>query len=235
MATAPENLPGSESGACREMDAWRNWGSPSRSHAVSSGSKAGMPSDRDASMGGGLARSTKEAGQCPQREGAEQNSLFGESNTAAPEADKPVSTKLAGLVARARKEARLTNVVQYVDEELLRLAFRSLRKRAAPGVDGQSYEEYAANVDQNLNDLHARLKSGRYQAPVIRRVRIPKANGKLRALGITTIEDRVVQKAVAWVLSAVFEQDFLDSSHGFRPNRSPHTALHRLRDGMMQH
>src|SRR5260221_6147164 len=235
MATALENLPGSESGASRETDAWRNWGSPSRSHAVSSGSKAGMPSDRDASMGGGLARSTKEAGQCPQREGAEQNSLFGESNTAAPEAEPTVSTKLAGLVARARKEARLTNVVQYVDEELLRLAFRSLRKRAAPGVDGQSYEEYAANVDQNLKDLHARLKSGRYQAPVIRRVRIPKANGKLRALGITTIEDRVVQKAVAWILSAVFEQDFLDSSHGFRPNRSAHTALHRLRNGMMQH
>src|ERR1700716_2177949 len=186
-------------------------------------------------MGGGSARSTKEAGQCPQREGAEQNSLFGESNTAAPEADKTVSTKLAGLVARARKEAHLTNVVQYVDEELLRLAFRSLRKQAAPGVDGQSYEEYAANVDQNLNDLHARLTTGRYQAPVIRRVYIPKANGKLRALGITTIEDRVVQKAVAWVLSAVFEQDFLDSSRGFRPNRSPHTALHRLRDGMMQH
>jgi hypothetical protein len=145
-----------------------------------------MPSDRDASVGGGLARSTKEAGQCPQREGAEQNSLFGESNTAAPEADKSVSTKLAGLVARAKKEVRLTNVVHYVDEELLRLAFRSLRKRAAPGVDGQSYEEYAANVDQNLKDLHARLKSGRYQAPVIRRVRIPKANGKLSARHVIT-------------------------------------------------
>jgi RNA-directed DNA polymerase len=202
---------------------------------VSSGSKAVTPSNRHASVGGGVARSTEEAGQRPRRKGATQDSLFGESNTAAPEADPTVSTKLAELVARARKETRLTNVVQYVDEELLRLAFRSLRKNAAPGVDGQSYEDYAASVDENLKDLHARLTTGRYQAPVIRRVYIPKANGKLRALGITTIEDRVVQKAVAWVLSAVFEQDFLDCSHGFRPNRSPHTALHRLRQGIMQH
>ena len=96
----------------------------------------------------------REAGQCPRREGAEQNSLFDESNTAAPEADPTVSTKLAGLAARARKEARLTNVVQYVDEELLRLAFRSLRKQAAPGVDGQSYEDYAASLDENLWDLY---------------------------------------------------------------------------------
>jgi RNA-directed DNA polymerase len=155
--------------------------------------------------------------------------------TRAPEADKSVSTKLAGIVARARKETRLTNVVQYVDEELQRLAFGSLRKQGAPGVDGQSYADYAANLDQNLNDLYARLKSGRYQAPVIRRVYIPKANGKLRALGITTIEDRVVQKAVAWALSAVFEQHFLDCSYGFRPNHSAHGALHRLREGMMQH
>ena len=146
-----------------------------------------------------------------------------------------MSTKLAGLVARAKKEARLTNVVQYVDEELLRLAFRSLRKQAAAGVDGQSYEDYAADLDQNLRDLHARLKSGRYQAPVIRRVYIPKGNGKRRPLGISTIEDRVVQKAVAWVLSAVFEQDFLGLLPRVPPGRSPHTALHRLREGMMRH
>jgi RNA-directed DNA polymerase len=202
---------------------------------VSSGSEEVILSDRHASVGGGSARSTEDAGQRPRREGAEQISLLDEGHTAAPEADKTVSTKLAGLVARARKETRLTNVVQYVDEELLRLAFGSLRKQAAPGVDGQRYEDYAANLDENLRDVHARLTTGRYKAPVIRRVYIPKANGKLRALGITTIEDRVVQKAVAWVLSVVFEQDFLDCSYGFRPNRSAHGALHRLREGMMQH
>src|SRR5207247_4557281 len=134
--------------------------------------------------------------QCPQREGAEKNSFFGASNTAAPEADNTVSTKLAGLVARAKKEVRLTNVVQYVDEELLRLAFRSLRKQAAPGVDGQSYEEYAVNLDRNLKDVHARLTTGRYQAPVIRRVYIPKGNEKRRPIGISTVEDCTVQKAV---------------------------------------
>src|SRR6266700_7327905 len=199
---------------------------------MSSGSKARMPSDCHGLKGGGSACSTEEAGQCPWREEAEQDSLLDEGYTAAPEAEPTVSTKLAELVARARKEKCLTNVIQFVDEELLRLAFRSLRKQAAPGVDGQSYEDYAVNLDQRLRDVYAQLKSGRYQAPVIRRVYIPKANGKLRALGISTIEDRVVQKAVAWVLSAVFEQDFLECSQGFRPKRSPHTALHRLREGM---
>jgi group II intron reverse transcriptase/maturase len=202
---------------------------------MSSGSKARLPSDRNVSWGGGVARSTEEAGQCPQREGAAQGNTLDEGNTAAPAAESTVSTKLAGLVARARKEARLTNVMQFVDEELLRLAFRSLRKAAAPGVDGQRYEDYAAQLDEHLGELYDRLKTGRYRAPAVRRVYIPKANGGQRPLGITTVEDRVVQKAVAWVLEAVYEQDFLDCSHGFRPARSPHTALHRLREGMMQH
>lgn len=213
----------------------RNLGSPWGSQEMSSGSEAAKSSDRDVLMGSGSARSTGDAGQCPWREGAEQDSLSGKRHTAAPEAETPVFTKLARLVALARKEARLTNVVQYVDEELLRMAVRSLRKRAAPGVDGQSYEDYEANLEQNLRDLYARLKSGRYWAPAIRRVYIPKADGKRRPIGITTIEDRVVQKAVAWVLSAIYEQDFLECSHGFRPRRSPHTALYRLREGMMRH
>jgi retron-type reverse transcriptase len=202
---------------------------------MSSGSKARMTSDRHGLEVGRSARSTEEAGQCPPRKGAEQGSLLDEGYTAAPEAEPTVSTKLAELVARARREARLTNVVQFVDEELLRLAFRSLRKQAAPGVDGQSYADYAVNLDQKVRELHTRLKSGRYQAPVIRRVYIPKPNGRRRPIGISTIEDRVVQKAVAWVLGAVFEQDFLECSHGFRPNRSPHTALHRMREGMRLH
>src|SRR6266508_5507961 len=235
MATAPETLPGSESVACRETDRWRNGGRPWGSHMMSSGSEPWKTSDRHGPTVGRSARSTEEAGQCPPRKGAEQDSLLDEGYTAAPEADSTVSTKLAGLVARARKEARLTNVVQFVDEELLRLAFRSLRKQAAPGIDGQSYEDYAVNLGQKLRELHTRLKNGCYQAPVIRRVYVPKPNGKRRPIGISTIEDRMVQKAVAWVLSAVFEQDFLECSHGFRPNRSPHTALHRMREGMRLH
>src|SRR6266446_3030138 len=235
MATALETLPGSESTACRDKDGWRNWGSPWGSRQMSSGSKARAPSDRHDPTGGGSAGSTKEAGQCPRRKAAEQDSALDEGYTAAPEAEPTVATKLAELAARARRERTLTNVIQFVDEELLRLAFRSLRKQAAPGVDGQSYEEYAANLNQNLKDVHARLTTGRYKAPVIRRVYIPKGNGKRRPIGISTVEDRTVQKAAAWVLSAVFEQDFLECSHGFRPARSAHTALHRLRDGMQEH
>src|SRR3989442_3666681 len=202
---------------------------------MSSGGKARARSDRHDPTGGGSAGSTKEAGQCPRRKAAEQDSALDEGYTAAPEAELTVATKLVELAARARRERTLTNVIQFVDEELLRLAFRSLRKQAAPGVAGQSYEAYAVKLDQNLKDVHARLTTGRYKAPVIRRVYIPKGNGKRRPIGISTVEDRTVQKAVAWVLSAVFEQDFLDCSHGFRPTRSAHTALHRLREGMREH
>ena len=202
---------------------------------MSSGRKAATPSNRDASRGGGAARSTGEAGQRPWREGAAQGNVPDEGSTAAPEADTSVFPQLAGLVARARKEACLTNVMGFVDEELLRQAFASLRKQAAPGVDGQRYADYAAQLDANLRDLYDRLKTGRYVAPAVRRVSIPKASGGQRPLGITTVEDRVVQKAVAWVLGAVYEQDFLDCSHGFRPQRSAHTALRQLREGMLQH
>ena len=154
---------------------------------MSSGSEAAVTSDHDGLRGGGSARSTDEAGQRLRRKGAEQDSLFDEGYTAAPEGEITVSTKLAELGQRARREARLTNVIQFVDEELLRAAFRSMRKQAAPGVDGQRYEDYAANLPRNLRDLYARLKGGRYQAPVIRRVYIPKPNCMRRPIGIRKV------------------------------------------------
>lgn len=209
-------------------------GKPTVVSEMSSGSEARGLSNRHAAEGGGLARSTGEAGQRPWREGAGQGSLPDGSNTAAPEADKAVYTKLGGLVERAQKEVKLTNVIQYLDEELLHLAFKSLRKQAAPGIDGQSYAEYAERLEENIQGLHGRLKSGRYRAPAVRRAYIAKATGGRRPLGISTVEDRMVQKAVAWLLSAVFEQDFLECSHGFRPRRSAHTALKRLREGILR-
>src|SRR5258707_15822099 len=115
MATAPENLPGSKRGACREKGGWRNWRSPPRSHRmVSSGSEAVMPSNRHVSVGGGVARSTREAGERPRGGGGTQDSLFGGSKTGAPQGDPTVSTQIARLGARARKEGRLTHVVQYM-------------------------------------------------------------------------------------------------------------------------
>jgi RNA-directed DNA polymerase len=159
-------------------------------------------------------------------------SASGERRTPSPEGEGRVFQLLAGLVERARKEARLTNVMGLVDEELLSLALDSLRHDAAAGIDGETWSEYATTRGERIRELHERLRSGRYRAPTIRRVRIPKADGGSRSLGITTIEDRMVQKAVAWVLSAVYEQDFLECSYGFRPGRKAHDALHRITEAL---
>ena len=147
----------------------------------------GSTDQRGNGLSQSLTSSSARAEDTNKIQGGAQSKLFDEGTTAAPEADLPVSPKLAELGQRARREARLTNVIQFVDEEFLRLAFRSLRKQAAPGVDGQRYEDYAANLPRNLRDLYARLKSGRYRAPVIRRVYIPKPNGKRRPIGISTV------------------------------------------------
>lgn len=125
---------------------------------------------------------------------------------------------------------RFTSLAHLMDEEFLKLAWQRVRKDGAVGVDQQSAKDYAANLDANLSGLRERLRSGRYKAPPVRRVWIPKDGGKLRPLGIPTIEDKLVQRAVAMILEAVHEQDFLDCSHGFRPKRSAHVALQQLQD-----
>ena len=104
-------------------------------------------------------------------------------------------------------------------------AFRGLRKKASAGVDGVTYGEYERDIAGNLQTLHERLKNGQYQAQPLRRVYIPKENGKQRPISIPALEDKIVQKATVEILNAIYEQDFLDCSYGFRPGRGQHQAL----------
>jgi len=143
----------------------------------------------------------------------------------------PVSTRLQRIaeLARSAPEMAFTTLHHYIDLELLREAYRRTRKDGAVGVDGQTAETYAATLEENLQSLLNRFKSGTYKAPPVRRVHIPKGEGtKTRPIGIPTFEDKVLQRAVAMVLEAIYEQDFLDCSYGFRPQRSAHQALEFL-------
>ena len=140
-------------------------------------------------------------------------------------------------ITRMAKESpglRFRTLAHYITPELLRLAASRTRKDAAPGIDGQSGASYLGNLDGNVQDLWQRLREGRYRAPPVRRVDIPKGDGKTRPLGIPTFEDKVAQRAALMVLESIYEQDFLPCSFGFRPGRSAHDALHELRDGLMR-
>jgi RNA-directed DNA polymerase len=143
-----------------------------------------------------------------------------------------ISTKLEQIAKLAKQmpSARLRTLAHHIDIEWLHEANRRVRKDGAVGVDGQTAEEYAKELGRNLQTLLDRAKSGdHYRAPPVRRVYIPKGDGtKTRPIGIPTFEDKVLQKAVAMVLEAVYEQDFRDCSYGFRPGRGAHDALRAL-------
>ena len=134
---------------------------------------------------------------------------------------------------RNRKE-RFTALYHHIcDPETLRRAFLSLKRDAAPGIDGRTWRAYGENLEGNLQDLSGRLKRGAYRAKPVRRVYIPKGDGGQRPIGVTTVEDKVVQRAAVEVLNAVYETDFVGFSYGFRPKRSPHNALDALWVGLM--
>jgi group II intron reverse transcriptase/maturase len=135
-------------------------------------------------------------------------------------------------VARRDKEARFTALLHHVSLDRLRAAYWAIRPRAAPGVDGVTWVAYGQALDVSLQDLHERVHSGAYQARPSRRAYIPKADGRQRPLGIATLEDKIVQRAVVEVLNAIYEVDFLGFSYGFRPRRSPHHALDALTAGI---
>jgi RNA-directed DNA polymerase len=150
------------------------------------------------------------------------------SGTPSPE---PMSTGCQRIAELARQAPQMsfTSLAHHIDLRLLYDAYQRTRKDGAVGVDGQTAEDYAANLMDNLQGLLDRAKSGTYRAPPVRRVHIPKGTGsETRPIGIPTFEDKVLQRAVVMVLEAIYEQDFLDCSYGFRPGRSAHQALATL-------
>jgi group II intron reverse transcriptase/maturase len=146
---------------------------------------------------------------------------------------KPMSvlTKQQRIARLAKQSPQMgfTSLNHYLDEEWMKEAFKSIRKKSSPGSDGVTVEEYGRDLEDNIADLLERAKSGRYFAPPVKRKRIPKGNGKeTRPIGMPTTEDKVLQRAVTMVLEPIYEQDFLECSKGFRPGRSAHQALKDL-------
>jgi len=160
----------------------------------------------------------------------ERNALRTQGRGGAPSALERVRQ-----VARADRKQRFTALLHHIyDVERLRAAYLAMRKGAAAGVDGQTWEHYGKALEANLQDLAHRLKRGAYRARPVRRVYIPKVGkpGELRPLGVPALEDKIVQRATGEVLNAIYEQDFLGFSYGFRPGRSPHQALDALAVGI---
>jgi RNA-directed DNA polymerase len=147
-----------------------------------------------------------------------------------------MSPELQKVVARAREhpKERILSLAHRIDVPALERAFHRLREDAAVGVDGVTKAEYGKDLERNLQNLHQRLKSRRWRHQPIRRVHIPKEKGKTRPIGISCLEDKIVQGAVREVLEAIYEQDFLDYSYGFRPGRSAHDALRALNRAVHQ-
>jgi RNA-directed DNA polymerase len=155
--------------------------------------------------------------------------------TGTPVSDS-VSTRLQRIAELAREapERAFLSLARHIDTEFLAQAFRRTRKDGATGVDGQTGEAYEEQLEENLRSLLDRFKPGRYKAPPVRRSYVPKGDGRQRPIGIPTFEDKVLQRAVTMVLEAVYEQEFLDCSYGYRPNRSAHEALEDLWQGLMK-
>ena len=151
---------------------------------------------------------------------AARNALRAQDREGAPTALQRIGSK-----AKRRTKERFTNLLGHIKVPLLREAYHRLRKRAATGVDGVTWEEYGERLDERLLDLQDRVHRGSYHPQPVRRVHIPKGDGRTRPLGIIALEDKIVQQAVRMVLEPIYEADFIGFSNGFRPKRCPHKAL----------
>jgi RNA-directed DNA polymerase len=169
-----------------------------------------------------------EAEPVERREGTKGNA--GQQSTGRAQSRETVSQALERIrqAARQGKKERFTALLHHVSVDLLRQAFFEIKKDAAPGVDGLTRQDYEADLERRLEDLHARVHRGAYRALPSRRVYIPKPDGRQRPLAVAALEDKIVQRATAAVLNAIYEEDFLGFSYGFRPGRGPHDALDAL-------
>jgi RNA-directed DNA polymerase len=185
---------------------------------VKSPNKAGQPA-AEAVEERGLAK-----GNLPQ-----QNAPRTQRRQGAPSALERVR-----LAATQDRKMRFTALLHHIyDLDTLRTAYRALKREAAAGVDGETWRHYGERLEENLRDLAERVKRGAYRAKPVRRVYIPKADGRQRPLGVTALEDKLLQRATVEVLNAIYETDFLGFSYGFRPGRSPHRALDALYAGLL--
>ena len=136
------------------------------------------------------------------------------------------------IAARQRKKEKFTALLHHISVETLEVAFYALKRKAVPGVDGVTWQEYEADLERRLIDLHGRIHRGAYRPHPSRRTYIPKADGRQRPLAIAALEDKIVQGATVLVLNAIYEEDFLGFSYGFRPRRGAHDALDALAVGI---
>src|SRR6476646_5380327 len=174
----------------------------------------------------------------PPTEGEEGRPLIKEntyqSSTLSTQSEARVSQGLAGVrkAARERKEMKFTALLHHLTVALFRDSFYALKRKAAPGVDGVTWQEYETGLEGRLVDLHSRVHRGAYRAQPSRRVYIPKPDGRRRPLGVAALEDKIVQQAVVTILNQIYEVDFQGFSYGFRPGRNPHQALDALSVGL---
>ena len=162
--------------------------------------------------------------------GARVGTNLKEGNMSEARISQEMSTGLVRVMERARRnpQERQCSLAYLIDVEALRRAYGRIRKGVAVGVDGVTKEEYGRNLEEKLLDLHGRLKTMKYRHRPILRAHIPKDKTRTRPIGISAIEDKIVQGALSEILGAIYEQDFLDCSYGFRPGRKPHDALRAL-------
>jgi group II intron reverse transcriptase/maturase len=219
-----------------------------RETSVAPADSAGRPAKAQSHTAGMHAREESDRGEVPMNQpnkGVQAPAEVGEgrlrpkentgqTHTLPAQNGQRVSQGLNGVrqAARERKQERFTTLLHHLNVDLLRASYYALQRKAAPGVDGVRWGEYADGLEDRLTDLHSRIHRGAYRAQPSRRVYIPKADGKQRPLGIASLEDKIVQQAVVTILNQIYEVDFRGFSYGFRPGRDPHQALDALNVGI---